>query len=1027
VLTYRILGQLSISRDGTSIELSTLMLRKVAAVLLCHPSDYVSADVLADAIWEGSPPPTARKTLQIYVHRLRRALGGEHTILRGPVGYKVSLEEAELDAASFASLCQKARAATDPAGESVLLRQALDLWSGAAFQATGDCSYVDKFAAQLEEQRLQAIERHAAIELEQGRHAPVLGLLTDTAGSHPYRETLHGQLMLALYSAGRQAEALEHYQVVRVKLAEDLGIDPGPELRRVHEQILRNDLGQPNFLPGNTSAFIGRETELAWLTASASSLMLLSGAGGVGKTALAVHWARQAASAYPDGQLYVDLHGYDPEQPVAPLEALTHLLRCLGVSPERIPVELGTASAMFRAELAGKRMLLVLDNARTLGQIRPLLPGDPATLTLITSRDRLSGLISREGAQRLMLTVLTEAEAIALLRQIAGPRVLAEREAAQRLVELCSRLPLAVRIAGAHLVDQPELSLQDYVSYLHASNRARVLTVPDDESFGVHAVFARSYDTLDVAVQRVFRLLGPAPAVSFTAESVAALADVPTAKAASYLDSLVQAHLLELPVPGRYTFHDLLREYARSLPEAARPVALQRYYGWLLENAAQSRQLLSPGVIGLPMPEHLRAAFTDLAGATAWLDAERENLLPAVISADQLGCGRTGWLIADSLRSYLKLRRHMGDWLQMAQAGLAAAEAAQDLQAQAAALQNLAAVHYHLSEMKDSLRYSERSLAAAEDAGWLDGKTLAYNGIGVVHLMQSEIDEARHAFQTAAALAESAGRTTFAATLLNNLAFVELDQGKLHDAMRLSQRSLAMHKEAGSLVSATYDLIALAFAYRDLGQLDKAVTAAAEAKEMFVSLGDVGGIASTNASLAWILSESDAYLAGLEIGELAVTQSGEVGNRRSEATAHCSLAGIRRRMGAYEDSLIHGDLSLLLMKAVGDHTGQIYAMLELAQAHAALDAAETALDYSQTALDLARARGLSNLRGRALTAQAQIHASLGAHSLARELAGQALAIFVETGENLHRQTAVSIVDGTAPVTIQPTFSVTGLV
>ncbi len=1003
MLSYRVLGELSISRDGQPIELPTLMLRKVAAVLLCHAGEYVSADVLADAIWEGSPPPTARKTLQIYVHRLRRALGGEHTVARGPVGYKVSLDDAEVDALTFVSLRKRSA-----------WGEALALWTGRAFQGTGDCSYVDKFAAALEEQRVQTVERLANDD------PGLLDVLTELAAQHPYRESLQAKLMLALFRAGRQAEALEHFQTVRARLAEDLGVDPGPELRQTHESLLRNDIAAPNFLPAAVTAFTGRDAELAWLSGTTAPLVLISGAGGMGKTALAVQWARQQAARYPDGQLYIDLHGYDPEQPLTPREALTHLLRCLGVPAERIPVETATAAALFRAEFAGKRMLLVLDNARTLAQIRPLLPGEPASLTLITSRDRLSGLISREGAQRLVLTVLSGPEAIALLRQIAGPRVTAEPEAAQELSELCSRLPLAVRIAGAHLADQPALSLQDYVGYLRASNRARVLSVPHDESFGVHAVMERSYDTLSFGAQRVFRLLGSLPAVSFGSEAVAALARIPRSQAASHLDHLAQTHLLEQREPGRYTFHDLLREFARALPEAERPVALQRYYYWLLMMTSQSRALLAPGAIGLPVPDDERRAFSSHGEAVGWLDAERENLLPAVASADQLGMGEFGWLIADSLRSYLKLRRHMGDWLQIAVEGLAAAVAAQDLRAQSGMLSNVASVHYYLSEFKDAMRHSEQALAAAEECGWVDGQTLAHNGIGVVHLMQAEIPEAREAFQTAAALAESAGHTTFAATLLNNLAFVELDRGDLREAMRLSERSLHMHQAAGAKVSATYDLIALAFGHRDLGQLNEAVAAANAAAAMFAELGDIGGIASTNASLAWILSESDDFAKGLAIGEAALTQSQEVGNVRSEGVANCALAGISRRMGLHERSLSHADRSLSQMKAVGETPGQIYALLELSLTKLALGLPDDAIGYARSAHDLAQARGLSNLHGRALTMQARALAAQGAQAAALSAAQQAVAIFTRTGENLYRPSAVAIVEGTAPVTVQPT-------
>jgi DNA-binding SARP family transcriptional activator len=1030
MLTFRVLGQLDITHDGAAVRLPTLMLRKLAAALLCQPDDPVAADVLADAIWEGNPPPTARKTLQIYVHRLRRALGGEGTITRGPAGYRISLDGAGLDSVDFARLLTAARTATVPDEESGLLRRALELWRGPAFGGSGDCSYVEKYAALLEAQRLQAIERYAEIELRLGRADRVTGLLAEAAAANPYREVLRAHLMLALYRSGRQAEALEQYQLAHQLLAEDLGIDPGPELQGLHERILRNDPrlagptpagvlagGKPNFLPGNVPGFTGRAAELSWLDVVGDSgqdrtvvISAISGTGGVGKTALAIRWAHRASARYPDGQFYVNLHGHDPGQPMPPLDALTYLLRCLDVAPERIPVDLDTAAALYRSRVAGRRMMIVLDDARTAAQVRPLLPGTPSVLTLVTSRDRLSGLISRDGARRLTLNVLPEAEAISLLREVAGrDRIDREPESAQELVRLCSALPLAVRIAGAHLADHPGLTLAEYTKELTGLNRAEALAVAEDQEYAVHAVLKRSYDVLPPAAQRVLRLLGSMPGTGISAELVCVIAEVSQAEATSILDALRAAHLLEQPANSRFGWHDIIREFARSITEPEAPEALRRFYGWSLSAVCGATETIYPGLPSLVAPEAPPVEFPDAPSALRWLDDERDNLLAAIVKAAELGLARYSWLLTDALRGYMRMRQMTNTWLQMATAALAAAVEAGSEEGQSAALLTRANAYSTRSRNAEAVQDYNAALALARSSGWLAGQASALNGLGLTHLQRTELALARSYFREGIPLAEAAGRKAMLATLLNNLSFSNLDQEPLEESVRLSTRALKLHRELKAHLSGTYDLIALALAYENQGHLDLAIASAEDAARTFTELGDKAGIAGTYATLSTIFAESANPEAGRKHAEHALRAAREAGNPRDEAIALRGLSGIDLAAGQPAAAIGHAGQSLSIATAIKDPTSQIFALLQLAWAYLDAGRLTEGLEAAGSAYAQADSLDLYLLMGRALTVRAALQSAGASPSTAIESARAALAHFDRIGENLYRPKALAII------------------
>ncbi|HSK95699.1 MAG TPA: BTAD domain-containing putative transcriptional regulator, partial [Euzebyales bacterium] len=535
--------------------------RALLAMLLLHANRVVDVERLINVLWGSTPPRTARNSLQVRVSQLRRALAGDTAAERTardrlvyrPPGYLLRVSPGELDWQRFQDLAGRGRqllAAGDAEGASRLLSEALRLWRGRAMENV-DVAALAEQRTRLEQRRLTALEDRFDADLRLGRHVELISELEALVAEQPLRERLCAQLMTALYRAGRQADALTVYRDVRRVLVREHGLEPGPELQRLEQAILTRaaaldlqpipprmsssdtgarparDVGAaaapvPAQLPADLAEFTGRAEALAQLDTlspaadaerpAAVKIAVITGPAGVGKTALAVHWAHRARKRFPDGQLHVDLQGYAPGPPLRPVRALARLLHGLGVEPDRIPVDMDTAAGMYRSLLAGRRVLVLLDNARDAGQVRTLLPGSPGCLVAITSRDRLAGLTATHGTSRLTLDTLSSAEAVTLLeRIIGGDRAQAEPDTAADLAELCGRLPLALRIAAAHLACHPEWSIAGYVRRLRVGDQLGELAVDGDPHATVLGAFDCSYAVLEPDARRLFRLLGLVP------------------------------------------------------------------------------------------------------------------------------------------------------------------------------------------------------------------------------------------------------------------------------------------------------------------------------------------------------------------------------------------------------------------------------------------------------------------------------------------------------------------------------------
>ncbi|MER7894528.1 BTAD domain-containing putative transcriptional regulator [Micromonospora sp. NPDC094482] len=612
----------------------------ILAALLLDADRVVSIRRLIDAAWGDDPPSSARVQVQNRVGVLRRLLRTPHPeseliVTRGS-GYWLSLNDWELDLRRFDEEIRRAdglAASGNLREASIVLRAALRLWRGPALDGL-TTPLLQAAAVHIEERRLSTLERRLQLDLDLGRHGELVPELTDLTGAYPYREGLHALLTLALYRSGRRAEALHAHQRVRNLLAEQVGVEPGERLRMLHEAMLREDdslplvspaggstfvtlrpAAVPQELPADVAMFCGRRhalTELDRLLPEAGKAtapmvtLAIVGKAGVGKTSLAVHWAHRVASQFPDGQLYIDLRGYAPAPRMRQIEALGVLLRSLGVQPEHVPMDVAGAAAMYRSLTAGKRMLVLLDNTRSAADVRPLLPGGPGCAVLITSRERLTGLVAREGVRRLTLDVLTPDEAGTLVAGLLGEgRVRDEPEAVAELVSLTAYLPLAIRIATARLTQQPYRRVADLVAELRTAKWLVALAADEDEEASVQVAFDLSYETVPPAAQRLFRLLGLVPGVDFSAAAAAALSGTGLAEVQPLLDRLAAAHLIDEHAQNRFAFHDLLRRYAiyRATAQHSadeRVSALDRLYRWYLTAVGGAARELCPQMVRLP-------------------------------------------------------------------------------------------------------------------------------------------------------------------------------------------------------------------------------------------------------------------------------------------------------------------------------------------------------------------------------------------------------------------------------------------
>jgi DNA-binding SARP family transcriptional activator/Tfp pilus assembly protein PilF len=949
-------------------------LRALLAVLLWRANQPVPVDELAELVWDGAPPGGAPEAARALVMRLRRRLGTQaaaRIVTRAP-GYLIEVSGDELDASRFRALTQEAGAAVRAhrwplAGRAAA--EALGLWRGAPLADIPSQLLRDKWVPHLEQLHVQALEWRIEADLHEGCDQQLVPELRELTARHPLREHFHGQLMLALYRCGRQAEALGAYQRARDVLVAELGVEPGPALRDLHQRILSADAalavtgparpaeaelqrGTPRELPPAVPGFTGRSAELRALDrlldrpgAQAPGAMVISaigGTAGVGKTALAVHWAHQVAGRFPDGQLYVNLRGYDPGQPVPAADALAGFLRSLGVPGQEIPPDADERAARYRSLLAGKQMLVVLDNAGSADQVRPLLPGAPGCVVVVTSRDTLAGVVARDGAARLDLDVLPLEEAVALLRTLIGARVDAEPGAAAGLAGQCCRLPLALRVAAELAAARPAASLAALAGELaDLRTRLNLLAAGGDPRTEVRAVFSWSYRHLDAEDARAFRLLGLHPGPGFEPYAAAALTGTAVPQARRALDVLAGAHLIQLAAPGRYGMHDLLRGYARELSATAdggqeRHAALTRLFDHYLHIAAAAMDALFPAERHrrprIPRPATPVPPLADPATAREWLDAERAALVAVAGHTAAHSWPGHATQLAATLSRYLRNGSHIPEAVTVFSHALDAARRIGDRAAEATALNDLGDVGWQQGRLQQAADHYRQALALFRAAGDRAGEARALGSTGLAEQELGRYEQAARHHQEALTNFRDLGDRFGEARALGNLGLVQRLQGRYQEAAGYYQQSLDLSREIGDRLGEAFALLRLGVVDLRLGRYQEAAGYLEQALALFHETGSTVGEAETLIRLGEVYLELGRYEQAAGNFERTLAMFREIGIPAEEAGALNGLGEAHFRMGDTGKARVHHAAALRLASEAGSPLEQAHAHSGLARA-----------------------------------------------------------------------------------------------
>ncbi|MFJ9638411.1 AfsR/SARP family transcriptional regulator [Streptomyces sp. NPDC101178] len=859
-LRFTVLGPVRAWRGAEALPSGSPQQRALLAALLLREGRTATANELIDAFWGEDPPSQAKATIRTYASRLRKILGQE-TLVSESGGYALRTGRGALDltlAQDLAVEAEKARAGGNRLQARTLINKVLGLWDGEAL-ASVPGPYAENQRTRLEEWRLQLTEARLDLDLEVGSHAEAVSELTALTAAHPLRERLRELLMVALYRSGRQAEALAVYADTRRLLAEELGVDPRPELAQLQQRILRADEElarpadepasvpaplKPAQLPATVPDFTGRDSfvrdlgaQLATAEGSVMAVSALAGIGGVGKTTLAVHVAHQARPHFPDGQLYVDLQGAGARA-AEPETVLGSFLRALGTADSAIPDTLDERAALFRSTLDGRRVLVLLDNAHDAAQIRPLLPGTPGCAALVTSRVRMVDLA---GAHLVDLDVMSPDEALQLFTRIVGAeRVGAEREAALDVVAACGFLPLAIRIAASRLAARRTWTVSVLAAKL-ADERRRLDELQAGD-LAVKATFELGYGQLEPAQARAFRLLGLADGPDISLAAAAALLNLEPHTAEDLLEALVDTSLLESAAPGRYRYHDLVRLYARACaerdeqPPVERETALSRLLDFYLATAAGVYALERPGdrlVDHLEPADHPGLTFGDRHAALDWLYSEATNLLACV---RQVARPATLRRAVDLLYAALDLGESGANAKQYEAAAVRVREAARgcgDPRSESRAVMSLANAHQLAGRFDQAEREAAEAMQLAETAQDLLAGSWAANARGIIALYHNRHEDGEAFLNQAIEAFRSDGNLPGEASALCNLSRIHLATARTGSAIALARSGIDIYDSLGHALRGANGRYALGMALTQSGEFAAATDKLTEALEIF--------------------------------------------------------------------------------------------------------------------------------------------------------------------------------------------------
>lgn len=996
---FGVLGAIVVRRDGVPVDAGHAVQQRVLAALLVDADRAVSADTLVDRVWGDAEATTGRTKLYGYVSRLRHVLAGAGaTLTRERYGYRLAVEPALVDLHRFRELSGSARGAgTDDQAEAYL-REALGLWRGSAFAGV-DTPWFNAQRDLLDGERLTAELELVDVRLRLSQHHWLVDELRSRAAAHPLDERVVGQLMLALYRCGRQAEALEGYERARRRLAEELGVDPGAALRRLQERIIAADpelavvragvslaperpadedgavvspvnaTGRqpvPRLLPADLSLFVGREAELREVHqlfdrgAAGPVTLLVTGPAGVGKTAFAVRKGHRLASRFPDGQLHADLRGFGDE-PAEPFTVLGTFLRALGTVGGSVPAELGERIHLYRTLLAQRRVLVVLDNAAGAEQVRDLMPSGGRCGTLITSRTTLSGVSGR----RIVLGELSSVTGLALLREMLGPtRTGAEPDAARSIVETCGGLPLAVWVAGARLAARPHWPLAKVAGAL--ADEQRKLDELTVGHIAVRASLGLTYRGMGAVTKRALRMLALLPGPDFAAWALSALLDVGLSEAETVLDDLVEVHLVQTGAVAatgiRYQLHDLVRLFARERAEETlsyedRTAALDRLLGASLHLTDLAADTLSVDFQGIPQKDlaswRLARADTDhlLAEPQAWFGDERQFLISVTEQALDRAESAPAAGLAIALTAFFQVGSHFDDWERLQRRALETALSSGDERSAAKVHRCLGELTTILDRYPEALHHFEQALLLAEGQG-PTYRASATAGLAYVHRLLGQYDSAVLHFEAAVELARSAGNVNCLVYATNGLGVIDLEQGRVEAGMARFTECLRVSKVAGYLPGEAQALRCLGQSHRARGDYRGAADAYRQAAEISERLGD--RLTATHATcwLGDVLVRLGEQHEGRRLLARSLWTYREFGNLWGEAATLYALADAQLAAGRPAFARRRAEAAVGLWRRIGSSGWLAVGLDTLAEAYAMAGDQESALRAREEATSL---------------------------------------------------------------------------
>jgi DNA-binding SARP family transcriptional activator len=993
-MEFLLLGPVCATVDGAVVELGRRRERLLLSLLLLEAGQPLTVDRLIELLWDDELPRDPRGAVHVHLSRLRHRLAAAGAgrygiaIVRDTAGYAIHADPGSVDVHRFADLVTRARDTADPVRRAEMLHRALALWRGDLLADVAPLALRQRLSSQLAELRLAALEMRVDTDLELGRHDALIPELASLSAEFPTRERLVAARMLALYRAGRQRDALAVYAEAAQALSEQLGLEPGAELRELRTAILRHDVrlasaaafpaavdpaavdpaaagpaaappapAQPAQLPADVPAFVGRIPELAILTGAPGAqlatpaVVTITGMAGTGKTALAVRAGHQLATRYPGGQLFVELHGFtEGIEPVSPAAALDRMLRSLGVPADKIPEAQEDRAALYRSELADRRVLIVLDNAASESQVAPLLPGAPGSQVLITSRLALAGL---DAASPLTLGVLSRSEATALFGRLLGDRSVAGQPSAAvaDVVELCGRLPLAVRLAAARLRHRRSWSVADLAERL-ADVHGRLSELQAGER-SVEAAIRLSAQCLTEPQRALFRALGLMRGSDTSSHAAGAAAAIEPGRAEQLLEQLVDAHLLEEPAPGRYQFHDLVRLYAARSATSAFSAAdqqqsLDRLVSYYLSGASVAMYVLAPHQMRRPLPGRppgieLPPLATE-AQAQAWMDTELANLMALAMCSPGPELAACPGAIAEVLYPYLQNR----------------------------------------AQFSDALRLYDHAVRDARGRGDDEAEATALVSLAVFQERTGRSSEARERLHEALVIRRRRGDTAEEGRALITLGYVCLNGGSHDEALTALTRAISLHRASGDGLGEEHALRVLSNLYWIIGRHAEAIAATQRAADLNHAAGFRTAEAYALINLGIYSNRLGQNLAALDHFERAAGLLEQVGDRSGRSHALTGLGSARAALGQSAQAYADFRAALNLAHETADRNAELEALLGLGDALRLAGDLDGALSHYQAALEVVMERGDPRDHVRALDGTARTLHAMGATAAARK-------------------------------------------